>query len=164
MLTRGHTNRLPVISFSPFMDGCASTSFHSASCHQAENQYCRVRRIWYITLQLKFYTEILAPFASGRYGGIAHYKKQMRQQLACDHQEWTLTFFPPLGQQKTGNTELSELWLDLSGLQPTMALSSTQWLTWIVTPSKWMPVGHKQAEGEDCVWKKGLGMEKEKNL
>lgn len=50
------------------MGVCASTSFHTASCHQAENQYCHVRRIRYITLQLEFHTEILTPFAvaSGR--------------------------------------------------------------------------------------------------
>lgn len=45
-----------------------------------------------------------------------------------------------------------------------MALSLTLWLIWIVTQSKWMPAGHKQAEGEDKAWKRGLGMEKEGNL
>lgn len=142
------------------MDDCASTSFHNASCHQAENQYCHVRRIWYITLQLEFHTEILAPFASRRYGGIAHYKKQMRQHLACDHQELTLPFFPALEQWKTGNIELSEFWLDLSGLHPTNGtfINSVAYLDSHTV--KVMPVGDKQAEAEDCASKREHGMEK----
>lgn len=82
-------------------------------------------------LQLEFRTEILAPFAvaSGRCGE-PDYKQQMWQHLACGHQEWTLPFFPPLEQQKTGSIELSELWLDLSGLQPTSStfISSVAYL------------------------------------